>query len=119
MADPAAELSRYEARDRWHAFFQSWRRGGGWTIYMVEELMSAYDSMSSLILQPVLAAVVSTASVGAVLLAGVVLRVSPIGRLWHSGRGLAGLLAVACLAVMCFGSTLGITAAYTDPETGR
>src|SRR4051794_28124268 len=91
----------------------------GWAVYMAAALLWAYDGIISLILQPVCAVVVSTACVAVALLAGLILHVRPIGRLWHSRRVWAGSLAGACLAVMGFGSSAGLTGTYVDPETGR
>jgi hypothetical protein len=91
----------------------------GWAIYMVAVALWSYDGLPSLILQPFCAAIVSTIFVGAVLLAGLVLRVPVVGRLWHSQREWAVALAAACLIVMCFGSTVGLTEVFVDPETGQ
>ena len=93
--------------------------GVGWTIYMVAVLLWGFDGLASLILQPLCAAIVSAGCVGIVLLGGLVLRVRPVGRIWRAHRSLAGVIAVACLAVMCLGSTVGLTGTYADPETGR
>jgi hypothetical protein len=93
--------------------------GVGWIVSLVAALLWAYDGVASLIFQPVCAAVVSTVCVGVVLLAGLVLHVHPVGRLWYARRAWAGALALACIAVMCFGSAVGLTGDYADPETGR
>jgi hypothetical protein len=93
--------------------------GVGWIVYLVAAVLWGYDGIASLILQPVCAAVVSTVGVGVALLAGLVLRVRPVGRLWYARRAWAGGLAIACIAVMCFGSAVGLTGDYADPETGR
>ena len=97
--------------------FVAW--GAGWAVYMVAMLLWAYDGIASMILQPLAAAVVSACSVGAVLLVGLVLRVPLIGRFWNSRRDWATTLVMLCLAVMCLGSRIGLTATYADPETGR
>jgi len=93
--------------------------GAGWAIDMVAALLWADAGIASLILQPLCAAVVSATCVGAVLIAGLVLRVRPVGRLWHSRRVWADALAALCLAVMGLGSAVGLTGTYADPETGR
>jgi hypothetical protein len=92
--------------------------GAGWVVYLIAALLWSYDGIVSLILQPICAAVVSAVFVGAALLAGLVLRVRPVGRLWYSRSAWAGSLALACVAVMCFGSAARLTWEYTDPETG-
>jgi hypothetical protein len=93
--------------------------GAGGTIYMVAVRLWGLDGLAALILQPLCAAVVSAARVGAVVLAGLVLHVRPVGRLWHPRPAWARLIAVACLGVMRFGSAVGLTGAYVDPETGQ
>src|SRR4051812_18305525 len=93
--------------------------GVGWIVYMIAALLWAYDGIVSLILQPVCAALVSTVGLGVALLAGLVLRVRPVGRLWYSRRAWAAALALACITIMCFGSAIRLTAEYADPETGR
>src|SRR5262245_53255238 len=91
----------------------------GWAISMVAMALWSYDGALSLIFQPFCAAIVSTIFVGATLIAGLVLRVPAVGRLWHSQREWSVALAAACLIVMCFGSAVGLTDVYVDPETGR
>src|SRR4051812_25483796 len=93
--------------------------GAGWIISLAAALLWGYDGITSLIFQPLCAAVVSTVCVGAVLLVGLVLRVRPVGRLWYSHPAGAAVIAAACLAVLGFGSSAGLTGAYVDPETGR
>jgi hypothetical protein len=93
--------------------------GAGWAIYLVAALAWGYDGIASLILQPLCAAAVSAACVGAALLVGLVLRVRPVGRLWHTHRAWAAVIAAASLAVMGLGSSVGLTGVYADPETGR
>lgn len=93
--------------------------GIGWMIYLIAAVLWDYDGFPSIILQPLSAAVVSTLCLGAVLLAGLLLRVRPFGQFWHSGRIRAGALVAACLVTMCFGSSVGLTGVYADPDTGR
>jgi hypothetical protein len=88
----------------------------GWLVYMVAMVLTAYDGLPSLILQPIVAAVSSTVFVGIALLAGLVLRIQPIRRAWTAQC--AAMLALLSLAVMCLGSKLGLTDVYTFPENG-
>ena len=97
--------------------FLAW--GAGWAVYLVEAIAWGYDGLLSAIIQPFCAAAVSALGVAAVLTAGLVLRVRPIGRRWHSGRSWAAALAVVSLGVLGLGSSAGLTGAYADPETGR
>jgi hypothetical protein len=97
--------------------FLAW--GAGWAIYLVAAIAWGDDGLASLVLQPFCAAAVSTLAVAAVLATGLVLRLRPIGRRWHSGRAWAAALAVVSLGVLGLGSSAGLTAAYADPETGR
>lgn len=90
-----------------------------WAVYLLAAVLWAGDGLLSLVFQPLVAVVVSTVAVVAVLALGLVLRIPPLGRLWHSGRRWAVALATASLAVMALGSTIGLTGSYEDPETGQ
>jgi len=91
----------------------------GCSVYLVAMAMWSYDGLLSLLCRPLMAAIASAAFVGAAGFAGLLLRVPPIGRRWRSDSTCASLLIVGCLAVMGFGSSLGITSLYVDPETGQ
>jgi hypothetical protein len=93
--------------------------GIGWAVSLVAVLVWGYDGFPTLIFGALTAAVVSTVSVAVALLAGLVFLVRPVGRLWNSEPMWATGLAALCLAVMCVGSRVGLTAHYADPETGR
>ena len=93
--------------------------GAGWAVYLVAAILWGYEGLLALLLQTLCAAAVSALGVAAVLTAGLVLRVRPLGRRWHSGRSWAAALAVASLGVLGLGSSAGLTAVYSDPETGR
>ena len=99
------------------AILRAWVVGS--LVYLAAMAMWSYDGLVSLLFQPFVAAFVSAVFVGAALLAGLILRVPPIGRVWGSDTSCAGILCVASLGVMCFGSSLGLTSGYVDPESGH
>jgi hypothetical protein len=97
--------------------FAAWIIGGA--VYLAAAIAWGYDGLPSLVLQPVCGTVVSAVAVGAGLFVGLVLRPTPLGRMWRSRRAWAAAAALASLAVLCLGSAAGLTGEYTDPETGR
>jgi energy-converting hydrogenase Eha subunit A len=88
-----------------------------WLIGTFIYFASVLDGFESLILQPVIGAVVSAVSVGIVCGAGFVLRISPLGRFWSSSCWLAVGLAALGLTVLLFGKSLGMSSVYADPES--
>ncbi|WP_435021218.1 hypothetical protein TA3x_002252 [Tundrisphaera sp. TA3] len=91
----------------------------GWMVDMVAMALWSYDGLTSLLFQPIVAAIIASLGLGIVLLVGLVLRVRGIGRLWDATPSIAAGLAGASLAVMAFGSSVGLTGLFTDPDTGR
>lgn len=89
----------------------------GWVIYMIVVVLWGYDGPVGIGVQAAYGAVVSGGAVGLALLVGLVLLVPALGRAWDARPVGAVALAVAALAVMFLGSTLGLTGTYTDPET--
>ena len=89
----------------------------GWLVYMIAMLMTVYDGVLSLIFQPIMAALCSGIFVLFALLVGLVLKIPILSRWWHSSRFWVWALIVGGLFVLCFGSLLGITETYTNPET--
>lgn len=89
----------------------------GWAVYMIAMVMTVYDGLLSLLFQPVLALICSTLTVGVALLVGLVFQIPVVGRWWRASRLPAGLLVVASLAILGFGSSLGLRHTFTHPET--
>lgn len=75
---------------------------------------SVLDGFESLIVQPIIAAVVSAFGVGALALVGFLLRLSPLGRFWNAKWAVS--LAVTSVFVLCFAKDLGMTCVYINPE---
>jgi hypothetical protein len=50
--------------------------------------------------------------------AALIFRIPVIGKAWTSSRWWAALLAVGSILVLCLGSAVGLSAVYTNPETG-
>src|SRR5436309_15348587 len=90
----------------------------GWIVYMIAMIVTVYDGLLSLIFQPIMAGLTSTAFVGAALLVGLVFRIPVVRKAWNSSRWWATLSALGSTLVLCLGSALGFTAVYTNPETG-
>ena len=88
----------------------------GWVIYMVGMILTVYDGILSLILQPFIAVLASGVCVAVALLLGLVLRVPAISRWWTGTT--AALVAISGLLVLVFGYFLGLTYVGTSPETG-
>jgi hypothetical protein len=80
--------------------------GAGVGIYMLAMAMTVYDGILSLIIQPFLAALFSFVFLIVVLLAGVLLRIPPVRRLWqeHSAVALSVLLVGIVLLIGAFAS---------------
>jgi len=91
----------------------------GWFAYMIAMMMTCYDGVLSMIFQPIMEAIASSLFVGGGLLAGLLLRIPIIGKLWRSSWLWASGIALVSLLLMCFGSSLGMTEQFTDQETGR
>lgn len=91
----------------------------GWVVYMVAMMMTVYDGILSMILQPFMAALCSGFFVTISLIAGLILRIRPLSGVWKAMRAWAIAMIVSSLVVLSFGSHLGITEHYTDYETGR
>ena len=90
----------------------------GWLVYMVAMLFTTYDGALSLILQPVMAAMVSASFVGLALVFGLALRLPGIRNLWRKSRLLAPAIVCVGLATMCLGRSLGLSDVGVHPETG-
>jgi hypothetical protein len=91
----------------------------GWIIYMIAMVMTVYDGILSLIFQPFMAALCSGFFVGLAMLLGLVFRVPVAGRWWRANRLWAVAVILGGLCILCFGSLLGLTQVYTNPETGH
>ena len=90
----------------------------GWIVYMIGMVLTVYDGMLSLILQPFMAALASGVCTAVALLVGRLLRL-PVSRWWRSTRLWAALLAGASLFTLAFGYFVGLTYVGTNPETGK
>ncbi|AWM40212.1 hypothetical protein GobsT_13410 [Gemmata obscuriglobus] len=96
----------------------AWLLGAG--VYVAAAIgWNGYDGFPDTILLPACGAVVSAAFVGGGLLAGRALRRTPLGRAWQSRSAWAAVAAVGSVAVLVFGSAVGLTGEYTDPDTGE
>jgi len=62
--------------------------------------------------------IASTIFVGAVLLLGLVFRAPFVGKVWAASSWWAASFAAASVSMLCLGSTLRLTSAYRNPETG-
>ena len=91
----------------------------GWIGYMIAMMMTVYDGIISMIFQPIMAVLCSGFFVALALLVGLLFRIPMVSRWWLSSRLWALTLVLGSLFILCFGSFLGITQVYTDPETGR
>jgi hypothetical protein len=86
---------------------------------MIAMVLTVYDGITSLIFQPIMAALSSAVAVGVGLLVGLIFRIPPVGRFWASSWFWAATLAGGSILVMCYGAQWGITQMFTDPETGH
>ena len=103
---------------RWLAVVAAWAPGAG--VYVAAAVAwNGYDGFPDLLLLPACGAVVSATVVAFCLLAGLVVRPTPLGRAWRSGRVWAAAVAVGSAGLLGFGSALGLTAEYTHPDTGE
>jgi hypothetical protein len=84
----------------------------GWIVYMIAMIVTVYDGLLSLIFQPIMAGLTSTAFVGAALLVGLVFRIPVVRKAWNSSRWCATLSAAGSTLVLCLGSALGFTAVF-------
>jgi drug/metabolite transporter (DMT)-like permease len=91
----------------------------GWTVYMIAMVLTVYDGILSMILQPFMAAVVSGICVVAALMLGLLLRMRPLSRWWTATSLWAALVAGGSVFILAFGYFLGLTHVGTNPETGR
>jgi hypothetical protein len=90
----------------------------GWVVYMVAMVLTVYDGPLSLIFQPIMAALVSGFCVGVSFVLGLVFKIPALGKLWNASRWTATVLAFASVCLMLFGTALGLTQTFTDPESG-
>ena len=91
----------------------------GWIVYMIAMVMTVYDGITSLIFQPIIAAVFSSVAVGVGLLVGCIFCIPPMGRFWRSSWFWAAALAGGSILVMICGADWGLTQTFTNPETGH
>ena len=91
----------------------------GWTVYMIAMVLTVYDGILSMILQPFMAAVVSAICVLAALMLGLLLRMRPLSRWWTATSLWAALVAGASVFILAFGYFLGLTHVGMNPETGK
>lgn len=88
-----------------------------WLVGAFVYFASVLDGAESLMFQPIIAATVSSVCVSLAFGAGLLLRVSSLGKFWIStGWWCYGLVTVSLLVLM-FGASLGISHVYTNPET--
>jgi hypothetical protein len=90
-----------------------------WVVYMIAMMMTVYDGLPSLILQPILGAIASGLVVGLALILGLLIRIPFVGKLWRRTPWGAALLTAGSAGLLCFGYALGLRETFTNPETGR
>lgn len=95
----------------------AWLVGTG--LYLVAAVRDRYDGFPDVLLLPVCAAAVSAAVVLSATLIGLGFRRTPLNRLWRSSGVWAAIAAGGSLAVLGFGSAVGLTGEYTHPDTGE
>jgi hypothetical protein len=79
-------------------FWSAWAIG--WVVAMAALLVWGYDGIPTLLFGTLSAAILSAGCVAIMLLAGLVLRVPTIARLWNSGRVWAAGLAALSVTVI-------------------
>jgi hypothetical protein len=84
---------------------------------MIGMILTSYEDITFFIIHPILAAIVSTIFVIFSILVGQLNRIPVIGRFWHKSPLWASLLIACSLVALCFGSTFGLTEAFTYPHT--
>ncbi len=87
-------------------------------IYWIAMVMTTYDGMISLIVQPFMAALVSAVFVTAAFLLGLFLKLPSIRTFWYSRRRWAIIVSLIGLSLLCFGYSLGIRSIGTNPDNG-
>ncbi|HEX4607945.1 MAG TPA: hypothetical protein VH092_07055, partial [Urbifossiella sp.] len=86
----------------------AWAVGAG--VYLVAAVVwGGYDGFPSLVLLPACAALTSSVAVVLALAVGQAIRPTPLGTLWRSGRVGAAALALGSVAILGFGSGVGLT----------
>lgn len=90
----------------------------GWLVYMLGMVLTSYDGLWSLLLQPVMAALFSGVAVLLSLLIGLVFRLRPIGNWWRSTYLWAGTLFCTGTLLLVFGYPLGLKTTVRHFETG-
>ena len=89
----------------------------GWIIYMIAMFMTTFVGWESLIFQPIVGAIASGVVVFVCFVGSLILKIPGIYTVWNSSRWwAAGMIAIGLFA-MIFGSSLGWTEVYRDPET--
>ena len=87
--------------------------------YMVAMLRTTYDGFPSLVLQPFMAALASGVFVFVAFLTGSLLGLFTWGRRWKASWVRAFVIACLGGSVLAFGSLLGLTTTYADPQSGE
>src|SRR5262249_20602462 len=78
-----------------------------------------YDGPLSLFFLPLCAAIASAVVVVLALLLGWAFRPTPMARWWRAYMTGAVAVALGGAVLLLFGSSVGLTAEYTHPETGQ
>ena len=84
----------------------------GWLIYMVAMVLTVFDGLLSLILQPFVGAFVSGFFVMLAFFFGLLLRAPRIREAWNGVGWWALLISAAAIGVMIFHAPLGFQAEY-------
>ncbi len=79
---------------------------------MVAMVLTAYDGVLSLLFQPIMAALFSSLATSLALVAGLLLRIPFVGRLWRHRLLIPRLLIATGLFVLVFGFPFGWTSTY-------
>jgi len=91
----------------------------GWAVCMIAIVTTDYDGIMTVIFGTIVAVIVGGFVAGAASLSGLILRIPPLAGFWRGRRSLAIAAVIACLAVMAFGSSVGLSDLYVDPVSGR
>lgn len=103
---------------RWLATAAAW--GLGAVLYVGAAVAwDGYDGLPDMVLVPACGAVLSAVVVALTRLAGRVVFLTPLGRVWRSTPKWPAATAVASALVLAGGSAVGLNGEYADPDTGR
>jgi hypothetical protein len=101
----------------WRLFCCGAAFAAGGILYLIGVALMPYEGFPSVILQPIIALVVSALCTGTAALAGLLLRTRGIREIWTPGIAFSVLL--VALALLFLSEPMGLTTPYSDPDSGR